>query len=86
MCYLPHPVLTYSNRFSQDFSNFIIPAGGTVNSGKFGNVRLTKGALLSLVIIPAGRLDVSSAITLTVGIGGYKIPSMKLVSPNVPTS
>ena len=50
--------------FDQPFISFTIPAKGTANSGKFGNVLLTKGALLSLVIIPLKYLDVFAAATV----------------------
>lgn len=55
---------TYAH-FDQPFTSFVIPAKGTANSGKFGNVVLTKGALLSLPIIPSGHLDVFAAATVT---------------------
>jgi len=51
--------------FDQPFTSFAIPAKGTANSGNFGNVVLTKGALLSLPIIPSGHLDVFAAATVT---------------------
>jgi hypothetical protein len=35
---------TYAH-FDQSFTGFIVPAKGTANSGRFGNVLLTKGAL-----------------------------------------
>lgn len=47
----------------QAFSSFVIPPKQTVNSGKFGNVKLVKGALASLPIIPLGYLDIQSAAT-----------------------
>ncbi|KAH9835153.1 uncharacterized protein C8Q71DRAFT_764402 [Rhodofomes roseus] len=71
--------------FNQPFDSFVIPPGGTVNSGKFGNVLLTKGALASLPIIPLGYLDVASAQTLTIAVGGYEVPWMKLWQPGTPT-
>lgn len=49
--------------FDQPFSNFVVPARGTANSGTFGNVLLTQGALNSLGIIPLGELDISAAQT-----------------------
>jgi hypothetical protein len=49
--------------FDQAFSSFVIPAKQTVNSGQFGHVKLTKGALASLPIIPLGYLDVQSVAT-----------------------
>ena len=49
--------------FDQSFSNFVVPARGTANSGTFGNVLLTQGALNSLGIIPLGELDISAAQT-----------------------
>ncbi len=50
--------------FDQGFDSFVVPAHGTANSGTFGNVLLTNGALASLVIIPLGFLDISVAITV----------------------
>lgn len=49
--------------FEQSFSNFVIPAGKTANSGMFGNVKLVKGALASLPIIPLGYLDIQAVAT-----------------------
>lgn len=54
---------TYAH-FDQGFDSFVVPAGGTANSGTFGNVLLTQGALLSLGIIPLGSLDVFSVATI----------------------
>ena len=54
---------TYAH-FGQSFTGFIVPAKGTANSGKFGNVVLTKGALLSLSIMPLGHLDVFATATV----------------------
>ncbi|KAI0340460.1 hypothetical protein BDW22DRAFT_1360443 [Trametopsis cervina] len=73
-------------RFDQAFDNFVVPAKGTANSGKFGNVLLPQGALASLAIIPLGFLDVVAAQTVQVGVGGYEIPWMKLVQDHVPTT
>lgn len=50
--------------FVQSFSNFVIPPGHTVNSGMFGHVKLVKGAMASLQIIPLGYLDVQTANTI----------------------
>jgi len=55
---------TYAH-FDQAFTGFTVPAKGTGNSGKFGNVLLTKGALASLELILLGRLDVFTATTVT---------------------
>jgi hypothetical protein len=55
---------TYSH-FDQPFTSFTVPAKSTANSGRFGNVVLTKGALASLPIIPLGHLDVFSVATVT---------------------
>ena len=63
-----------------------MPPGQTANSGVFGNVLLTQGAVASLGIIPAGELDVSAAVTARVGEGGYEIPFLKLSQRNVPTN
>jgi hypothetical protein len=54
---------TYAH-FDQAFTGFTVPAKGTLNSGRFGNVLLTKGALTSLGIIPVGHLDVFAATTV----------------------
>lgn len=72
--------------FDQPFTSFTIPARGTANSGRFGNVLLTKGAILSLPIIPLGRLDVFAATTVIIGDGGYTIPWLHLTQLNVPTN
>jgi hypothetical protein len=50
--------------FDQPFNNFVVPARGTANSGTFGNVLLTQGAVNSLGIIPLGMLDISAAQTV----------------------
>ncbi|GLB37240.1 putative protein of unknown function (DUF3712) [Lyophyllum shimeji] len=76
--------VTYA-QFSQPFSSFVIPPGQTVNSGDFGNVLLTQGAIASLDIIPLQRLDVSAKTTLRVGQGGYQIPWLPLEQKDVPT-
>lgn len=38
--------------FDQAFSDYVFPPGQTVNSGTFGNLKLVKGALASLQVIP----------------------------------
>lgn len=53
---------TYA-RFDQAFSGFVVPAHQSANSGSVPNVLLVKGALLSLGIIPLGKLDVRIAVT-----------------------
>ncbi|KAH7888371.1 hypothetical protein F5I97DRAFT_2002257 [Phlebopus sp. FC_14] len=60
--------------FDQAFSNFVIPPGQTMNSGTFGNVKLVKGALGSLGIIPLGYMDVQAVATARVGQNGYQVP------------
>ncbi|KAI0305626.1 hypothetical protein B0F90DRAFT_1815219 [Multifurca ochricompacta] len=75
---------TYA-QFGQAFTSFTVPARGTANSGQFGNVLLTKGAIPSLAIIPLGRLDVFAVTTVTIGDGGYTIPWLHLTQLNVPT-
>jgi hypothetical protein len=55
---------TIFSHFDQAFGNFVIAAGQTANSGEFGNVLLTQGALNSLGIIPLGSLDISAASTV----------------------
>ncbi|KAH8119480.1 hypothetical protein DFH11DRAFT_1722990 [Phellopilus nigrolimitatus] len=72
--------------FDQAFDNFVVPAHATANSGTFGNVLLTQGALKSLEIIPLGRLDVEAAQTVQIGVGGYTVPWMQLKQTNVPTT
>ena len=54
---------TYAH-FDQAFDSLVVPAGGTANSGTFGNVLLTQGALASLGIIPLGSLDVFCDATI----------------------
>ncbi|TFY74322.1 hypothetical protein EWM64_g9690, partial [Hericium alpestre] len=54
---------TYAH-FDQPFVTFTIPAHGTANSGTFGHVILTQGAVLSLPIIPLGKLDVFAVSTI----------------------
>ncbi|KAI0298570.1 hypothetical protein BC826DRAFT_1096594 [Russula brevipes] len=76
---------TYSH-FDQPFTSFTVPAKSTANSGRFGNVVLTKGALASLPIIPLGHLDVFSAATVAIGDGGYTIPWLHLEQSGVPTN
>ncbi|KAI0049858.1 hypothetical protein FA95DRAFT_1604022 [Auriscalpium vulgare] len=75
---------TYAH-FDQAFSSFTVPAHSTANSGKFGNVFLTQGAVPALLITPLGRLDVFAAATVTVE-GGYTIPWLHLKQLNVPTN
>jgi hypothetical protein len=72
-------------QFSQAFDNFVIPAGQTVNSGRFPNVNLTQGIVASLDIVPAGILDAQAAATARVGQGGYQIPFLKLAQTGIPT-
>lgn len=55
---------TYAH-FDQSFTGFTVPAKGQANSGRFGNVLLTKGALFSLGVIPVGHLNVFAATTVT---------------------
>ena len=55
--------VTYAH-FDQAFTGFTIPAKSTVNSGTFGNVLLTQGAIASLGIIPVGKLDVFAVATV----------------------
>lgn len=71
--------------FSQGFDNFVVPPGGTADSGTFGGVLLTQGLLNSLAIVPLLSLDVAAAATITVGQGGYQIPFLKLQQTGVPT-
>ncbi|KAI0035854.1 hypothetical protein K488DRAFT_76325 [Vararia minispora EC-137] len=72
--------------FDQPFTSFTIPAHGTANSGTFGNVLLTQGAIASLGIIPLGMLDVFSAVTTQVGKGGYVAPWLHINQLGVPTA
>ncbi|KAH9961311.1 hypothetical protein BC827DRAFT_1260505 [Russula dissimulans] len=75
---------TYAH-FDQTFPSFPVPARGTANSGKFGNVLLTKGSVDSLLIIPLGHLDVFAVATVMIGDRGYTIPWLHLTQLNVPT-
>ncbi|KAI6135778.1 hypothetical protein EV401DRAFT_1898270 [Pisolithus croceorrhizus] len=72
--------------FDQAFSNYVIPPGQTVNSGTFGNVKLVKGALASLQIIPLGYLDIRTADTVRVGVNGYQIPWLHVNQNDVATT
>lgn len=72
--------------FDQPFDSFVVPAHGSANSGTFGNVLLTKGALASLGIIPLGELDIAAALTVQVSVGGYTIPWLQFAQPHVPTT
>jgi hypothetical protein len=47
----------------QDFNNFVIPAGQTVNSGRIQHVVLTKGLLGSLPLTTSSTLDIRIAQT-----------------------
>ncbi|TFY72142.1 hypothetical protein EVG20_g865 [Dentipellis fragilis] len=76
---------TYAH-FDQSFSGFTIPAHGTANSGTFGHVVLTQGALNSLGIIPLGELDVFSVSVVRMGDGGYEIPWLHITQLHVPTT
>ncbi|KAG6908393.1 hypothetical protein DXG01_004822 [Tephrocybe rancida] len=78
--------LTYAS-FGHAFESFVVPPGQTVNSGNFGNVFLTQGAVAALAIIPLGVLDIFAATTLRVGgKDGYQVPWLKLEQSNVPTT
>jgi len=55
--------------FQQAFTSFVIPAKQTVNSGQFGHVKLVKGALASLPIIPLGYMDVQAVSTTRLVLG-----------------
>lgn len=72
--------------FDQAFDNFVVPAHGSANSGTFGNVLLTQGAIASLGIIPLGSLDVFAAQTVQISVGGYTVPWLKLTQLDVPTT
>ncbi|KAA1471743.1 hypothetical protein DENSPDRAFT_133322 [Dentipellis sp. KUC8613] len=76
---------TYAH-FDQSFSSFTIPAHGTANSGTFGHVVLTQGALNSLGIIPLGELDVFAVSTVRLGDGGYVVPWLHITQLQVPTA
>lgn len=72
-------------QFSQGFDSFVVPPGQTVNSGVFGNVLLTQGAIAALGIVPLGVLDIQAGATVRVGQGGYEIPFLQLQQTSVPT-
>ncbi|TFY55862.1 hypothetical protein EVG20_g9163 [Dentipellis fragilis] len=61
---------TIYSHFDQPFTTFVVPALGTANSGTFGNVTLTQGALASLPIIPLGELDILNADVQVRYVGG----------------
>ncbi|KAL1664130.1 hypothetical protein GGF50DRAFT_55502 [Schizophyllum commune] len=63
-------------KFTEPYDSFVVSPGQTGNSGRFGHVLLTKGALGSLGIIPLGYLDIKSAITARVDSGGYRSASL----------
>lgn len=73
-------------KFAQNFDNFVVPPGSTVNSGTFGNVLLTKGVISSLGIVPLGKLDIAAATTIRFGSGGYQVPFLKIQQDAVPTT
>jgi len=74
--------------FGQRFEGgFVVPSGQVANSGVFGNVLLTQGALSSVDIVTLGVLDIS--MRTTVGIGGqgrYDFPWLKISQTDVPTA
>ncbi|KAI0686333.1 hypothetical protein BC835DRAFT_1523138 [Cytidiella melzeri] len=72
--------------FDQTFDNFVVPAKGSANSGTFGNVLLTQGALASLAIIPLGYLDIGAAQSAQIGVGGYEVPWLKIQQAGIPTT
>ncbi|KIJ67573.1 hypothetical protein HYDPIDRAFT_180379 [Hydnomerulius pinastri MD-312] len=72
--------------FDQSFSNFVIPPGQTVNSGQFGHVKLVKGALASLPIIPLGYMDIQAVSTTRMGVNGYQIPWLHVNQMHVTAS
>jgi len=74
--------------FGQRFEGrLVVPSGQTVNSGDFGNVLLTQGALASLDTVPLGVLDVNTGTTVRIGgPDGYEIPWLKISQINVPTT
>lgn len=72
--------------FDQAFTNFVIPPGQTGNSGTFGHVKLVKGALASLGIIPLGYLDAYTVDTIRMGVNGYRVPWMHVNQEHVATT
>ncbi|KAI0033833.1 hypothetical protein K488DRAFT_69593 [Vararia minispora EC-137] len=77
--------------FTQSFQHFVVPPLGTANSGTFGNVLLTQGAVASLDIIPLGELDIINADVnlraLTIGGAlGIPLPIDGLKQKNVTTT
>jgi len=74
--------------FGQRFEGgFVVPSGQTANSGVFGNVLLTQGAIASLDIVPLGVLDINTGTTVRIGgQDGYELPWLKISQTNVPTS
>lgn len=53
---------TYAH-FEQIFESLVIPAHGTVNSGKILNVALVKGVVASMSILSLGTLDLHITAT-----------------------
>ncbi|KAG7446409.1 uncharacterized protein BT62DRAFT_931852 [Guyanagaster necrorhizus] len=74
---------SFGHLFGEDF---VILPGETTVSPAIDGVVLTQGALASLDIIPLGYLDVSTANTVRIGMGGYQVPWLKLVQDHVPTT
>ena len=70
--------------FDQAFDSLVDPVHGSTNSGTFGNVLLTQGALASQGTIPLGELDIAAALAVEVSVDGYSIPWLKLSQSHVP--
>lgn len=60
--------------FDHTFNNFVIPAGGTANSGTISNVTLTVGVLSTVEILLLPELDVLEA-DITLGMAQNGVPS-----------
>ncbi|KAA1477235.1 hypothetical protein DENSPDRAFT_844432 [Dentipellis sp. KUC8613] len=82
---------TIYSHFDQPFTTFVVPALGTANSGTFGNVTLTQGAIASLPIIPLEELDILNAdvqvrVATIKGKLGIPIPLDGIKQTNVSTT
>lgn len=84
---------TFDQSFPLSSANgsFIVPIFGSANSGTFGNVTLTQGALASLAIIPAGELDLINVdvylrVATIDGVLGIPLPITGLKQSGVNTT
>ena len=50
--------------FERAFNSFVIPPRSTENSGTIDNVLLTQGAFGSIGLLGAGKIDITTAVTV----------------------